>query len=155
MMMIILFFVALSQIVAGDDLSILSYSVVSDNRVDIITYYYPRVIGCVICNVTEDQRIVYIDDMQWKRLNLTVELWEADGTLRETKTLEVERMNPVAVVAGRSPFHLYYVSVLALFVFAVGIYVILNRSVKEEKSGEYQSDKQKDVELGKKMGIYE
>jgi hypothetical protein len=150
MMMLLLLFVTLSF--ASDDLS---YAVVADNRVDIITYYYPRVIGCSVCNVTEDQRIVYIGDAQWKRLNLTVELWEADGTLRETKTLEVERMNPVATIVGRSPFRLYYLSLLALIAFAVGVYVALNRPAKAEKSAKYQSDKQKDVELGKKMEIYE
>jgi hypothetical protein len=134
----------------------LDYAIVSDTRVDIITYYYPHVF-CSICNVTgDDERIVYIEDPNWEAVNMTVELWNADGSLRETKILEVVRKGN----ADGIRFHIHYASLALLAIFGIVFVVAMVRhggdsSVATMAPGEYQSEKQKDIELGKKLGIYD
>lgn len=135
--------------------------VVSDHRIDIITDYYPKVVKLQVCNVQDtchekhvedpESRIVSLDgeDSSWDHVELSVIITKADGTSEDPVNVRVNKPPPVQ-------YHYWYIiSIVCIVVGMVGLYIYMVKVPATTKTGAYESQRQKNQELARQMGLYD
>ena len=134
----------------------LDYAIVSDQRIDLQTYYYPQVTKCIGCNVSSGDRIIQVLDPKWQKLNVSVSLYQADGSLVETCRLAIIRPEPAIPPEQSTWFHWWYATIGCTF---IGIAILVGLwhwvPTQKPKATGYLSEKQKDNLLAEEMGLFE
>jgi hypothetical protein len=154
----LLLLLLVGSIVATD----LDYHIISANRVDLISPdYYLKARLIELCDrycipvesISDNERILQFNcSIDWRTMNITVDLMEPDGFLHETRLLQINRV----VVAPQkiAIYRWYYGSFLGMCMGALILYVIWIKYHPMEEGKPYVSNKVRNQLLAKEMGIY-
>jgi hypothetical protein len=140
----------------------LDYRVVSADRVDLISpEYYLKARLIELCDrycvsvesISDNERILQFNhSLDWRAMNITVDLIEPDGMLHETRLLHITRV--VEAPQKVSIYRWYYGSFLGMLMGALIVYVVWIKYHPAEEGKPYVSNKVRNQLLAKEMGIY-
>jgi hypothetical protein len=123
----------------------LSFQIVNNDRIDLITDDYPTIIDSSIPHISIDNRIIYFDEKNWTFVKLQIILKSAEGFLLSNQsylienTKEEETKGEEEVVEER--IFLPFISIL----ICLGIFgILIFKFKKSETKDRYIPNKEKD-----------